>query len=70
LIGIFPQKGFVDGKPIKEGERCVVNNESLLHTAHILLIINLDMANTHPKSRSTKRPVVGLSQKKMVSPKR
>jgi hypothetical protein len=31
---------------------------------HILLIINLIMANTHPKSQSTKRSVVGLSGKK------
>jgi hypothetical protein len=31
---------------------------------HILLITNLIMENTHPKSRSTKRSVVGLSGKK------
>jgi hypothetical protein len=35
--------------PITEGVRCVVNNESLLDTMHIILIINLVMANTHPK---------------------
>jgi hypothetical protein len=28
LFRIFPQKGFVDGKPITEGVRCVVNNLS------------------------------------------
>jgi hypothetical protein len=44
--------------------RCVVNNESLLHTMQIILIINLVMANTHPKSQLTKRLVVGLSGKK------
>jgi hypothetical protein len=64
LIQSFPQKGFVDGTPITKGVRCVVNNESLLHTMHILLIIDLVMANTHPKSRLTKRSVVGLSGKK------
>ncbi len=64
LFRIFPQKGFVDGTPITEGVRCVVNNESLLHTIQIILIINLVMAKTHPKSRSTKRLVVGLSGKK------
>ncbi len=30
---------------------------------HIILIINLVMANTHPKSQSTKRLVVGSSGK-------
>jgi hypothetical protein len=64
LFQIIPQKGFVDGTPITEVVRCVVNNESLLHTVHIILIINLDMANTHPKSQSTKRSVVGLSGEK------
>ncbi len=70
LFWIFPQKGFVDGTPITEGVRCVVNNESLLHRIHIILIINLVMANTHPTSQSTKRLVVGLSGEKNVSPKR
>jgi hypothetical protein len=60
LFRFFPQKGFVDGTPITKGVRCVVNNESLLHTMHIILIIDLVMANTHPKSQSTKRSVVGL----------
>ncbi len=64
LIQIFPQKGFVDGTPITKGVRCVVYNELLLHTMHILLIIHLVMANTHPKSWPTKRLVVGLSGKK------
>ncbi len=64
LFWIFPQKGFVDRTPITKGVRCVVNDESLLHTMHIILIINLVMANTHPKSQSTKRSVVGLSGKK------
>jgi hypothetical protein len=50
--------------------RCVVNNELLLHIMHIILIINLVMANTHPKSQLTKKLVVGLSGKKMISPKR
>ena len=49
LFQFFPKKGFVDGTPITKGVRCVVNNESLLHTMHIILIINLVMANTHPK---------------------
>jgi hypothetical protein len=31
---------------------------------HIILIINLVMANTHPKSPSKNRSVVGLSGKK------
>jgi hypothetical protein len=31
---------------------------------HIILIIDLVMANTHPKSQSTKRLVVGLSREK------
>jgi hypothetical protein len=66
----FPQKCFVDGTPITKRVRCVVNNESLLHTVHIIFIINLVMANTHPKSQSTKRLVVGLSGENMVSLKR
>ncbi len=70
LFWIFPQKGFFDGTPITKGVRCVVNNLSLSHTMHIILIINLVTANTHPKSQSTKRPVVGLSGEKLVSPKR
>ncbi len=70
LFQIFPQKGFVDGTPITEGIRCVVNNESLLHIKHIILITNLVMANTHPKSQSTKRSMVGLSGKIMVNLKR
>ncbi len=36
--------------------------------AHILLIINFVMANTHPKSQSTKRSVVDLSGKKNGKP--
>jgi hypothetical protein len=60
----LPQKGFVDGTPITKGVRCVVNNQSLLDTMHVILIINLVMANTHPKSPSKKRLVVGLSGKK------
>ncbi len=70
LVLIFSQKGFVDGTPIIKGVRCVVDNESLFHMTHIIFIINLVMANTHPKSQSTKRLVVGLSGEKMVSPKR
>jgi hypothetical protein len=61
LFQIVPQKGFVDETPITKGVRCVVNNESLLHTMHIILIIDLVMANAHPKSQSTKRLVVGFS---------
>jgi hypothetical protein len=64
LIRFFPQKGFVDGTPITKEVRCVVNNESLFHMTHILLIIDLVMVNTHPKSWLTKRLVVGLSGKK------
>jgi hypothetical protein len=64
LFRFFPQKSFVDGIPITKGVRCVVNNESLLHTMHIILIIDLIMANLHPKSQSTKRLVVGSSGKK------
>ncbi len=69
MFSIFPQNGFVDGTPIIKGVRCVVNNESLLLTMHIILIINLVMANTHP-TQSTKRLVIGLSWEKIVSPKR
>jgi hypothetical protein len=58
------ERGFIDGTPITKGVRCVVNNESLLHTIHILLIMDLVMANTHPKSWLTKRSVVGLSWKR------
>jgi hypothetical protein len=64
LFQIILQKGFVDGTPITKGVRCVVNNESLLHMTHIVLIIDLVMANTHSKMQSTKRLVVGLSGKK------
>jgi hypothetical protein len=60
----FPQKGFVDGTPITEGVRGVVNNQSILHMVHIILLINLVMAITHPKSPSIKRLVNGLSGKK------
>ncbi len=59
----FPQKGFVDGTPIIKGVRCVVNNQSLLDTTHIIFIIECVMANTHSKSPSKKRLVVGLSGK-------
>ncbi len=62
----LPQKGFVDGPPITKGVRCVVNNQSLLDTTHIILIIDRVMANTHPKSPSKKRSVVGLSGKKWL----
>ncbi len=70
LYWFFSQKGFADGTPITKGVRCVVNNESLLHTTHIILIINLVMANKHPKLQSTKRLVVGLSGEKMEIQKR
>ncbi len=56
--------------PITKGVRCVVNNESLLHTMHILLIIDHVKANTHPKSWSTKRLVVALSGKKSCKSKK
>ncbi len=64
LTQFFSQNGFVDGTPITKGVRCDVNNESLLHMTHILLIINLVVANTHPKSQLAKRLVVDLSGKK------
>ncbi len=65
LDSIFlPQKDFVDGPPITKGVRCVVNNQSLLDTTHIILKIYCVMANTHPNSPSKKRLVVGLSEKK------
>ncbi len=60
----LPQEDFVDGTPFTKGVKCVVNNQSLLHTMHIILIIYLVMANTDPKSPSKKRSVVGLSGKK------
>ncbi len=63
LFQIFSQKDFFGGTPVTKGVRCVDNNKSLLHTTHIILIIDLVMANTHPKSQSTKRLVVGLSGK-------
>ncbi len=60
----LPQKGFVDGTSITKGLRCVVNNQSLLDTMHIIFIIECVMANTHPKLPPKKRSVVGLSGKK------
>ncbi len=56
----LPQRGFVNGTPITKGVRCVVNNQSLLDTMHIILIIYLVIANTHLKSTPKKRSVVGL----------
>jgi hypothetical protein len=65
LDSIFlPQKGFVDETPITEEVRCVVNKQSLLDMMHIILIIDLVMANTHPNHPQKKRFVVGLSGEK------
>ncbi len=60
----WPEKGFVDGTPITKGARCVVNYQSLLDMMYIILMINHAIANTHSKSPSKKRSVVGLSGKK------
>ncbi len=51
------QKGFFDGTPITKGVRCVVNNESLLHMTHILLIIDLVMLSwqTHTQNHGRQR---------------